>query len=370
MHTHAGSCHQPHYCTKVLQENFQSTRTSSTKFYVEKGGRAVKATGEMRDWFTYVPWCDANGTLIFAQLIFVGKTTLTEHVLEALVEAPVLLQFAESGKQTGETFREALDHLEMYVRLRHSSCSDETIALICDAKKCVSTDGASRVYDIGVLQTANDYDIAINIREGNSSFITQMWDQIFYAFTHEYEKMVMAHVRLVESLRQSTENHAKLSKRIVTAIVIMMHKGGQCSWAPAGIVLAAFAKVGIAVEGLNVDLLLQNKLIRGYDIEGAAQKAADGAGDNGGPAGESDEEEDGMERPGTWFTPRKFQRQERGSGKWTTRRSMDYLEAKLKHTERLLASYMVRPEELAEVRSTPHSAQPLNTAARLPLVYF
>lgn len=229
-----------------------------------KGQRVIVRIVENRELFTYVPWCDANGEVLFCQLIYKGKEPLTGHISDLLKSAPILLQYSECGVQTGKTWTEALQ----YLRERHSEFHDNDPE-ICDGVLVFTTDGHASRYDVAALDKCADLNIRPNIRVGGSSFLTQMWDQIFDKFTVAYTQYALQVIELWKSVPtddgrlRSPLNTFSMTKRMTMSIVATMHKGGRCTWASPGKIIEAWSKVGITARGVEVVELLANSLITG-----------------------------------------------------------------------------------------------------------
>lgn len=149
-------------------------RVKCLKVAVAKGHRGIYAYTEVREIFTYVPWSDVNGNVIFVQIIFKGKAAMVQHLVESLRDTHVLVQYSEKGMQTGETFAEALRYLDHYQRQYHKDLPAATQKLIFDGWRVVTTDGASRTFDYDVLSVAQELKIDLCIRLGASSLVTQM----------------------------------------------------------------------------------------------------------------------------------------------------------------------------------------------------
>ena len=131
--------------------------------------------------------------MIFVQLIFHGAGAMVDHISGLLDDAPVLVQYSDKGMQTGVTFKEAVMKLPEMLRKHHAHRPAATIKMIVeDGHRCITTDGAARIFWVEVVEEALKLKIKLVVREGGSSFITQMWDQIFYAFADEYVKLAMS----------------------------------------------------------------------------------------------------------------------------------------------------------------------------------
>ena len=219
---------------------------------------------ETRELFTIVPWADANGCVLFCQVIFKNCQMTVGNIPDNLATAPILLQHTENAMQTGATFKEAVIYLR--ARFNQMHAGDIDILGPEDNPKIIvfTTDGHASRYDLEVLDTCRQLNIRPNIRKGGSSWLTQMWDQIFQLFSKEYLKIGMTIVKRFEAERENAHNYFKMNKRTVLAIIVTMFKtDGGCSWASAGDIVDAWHKVGFTWRGIDVGVLLSNPIVTG-----------------------------------------------------------------------------------------------------------
>lgn len=195
---------------------------------------------------------------IALKVIFKGTHALAGHIPDNLDESPVLVQYAEGGVQTSETFEKAFRYLREVMKVRFNNDPD-----ICGKKLVVTTDGHGSRYGVEVLETCEALDIRPNIRSGGSSWLTQMWDQIFDLFSREYVKFGMAMVSSHRATRANKHDVFTMSKQLVLAIICQMHYRGNCTWATPGDIVKAFDLVGIRWYGIEVAQLLSNPAVNG-----------------------------------------------------------------------------------------------------------
>eukprot|EP00040_Diaphanoeca_grandis_P011114 m.56874 g.56874 ORF g.56874 m.56874 type:complete len:747 (+) comp22310_c1_seq1:702-2942(+) len=240
-----------------------------SKFGAVRGASAVFIGQDNREQFTYVPWCDTNGVFLFCQIIFKGTLRLEGHLTENLATAPVMVQYTKDGNQSPETFKFAL--IFLHARLRKVHDNDP---LICgpDVIVMVTTDGHYTRKADEVLLKGLELNIHVQVRYGASSFITQMWDQVFHKFADEYNKLTDAIVAVHRAERTNTHASFKMTKQYITGIIASLHQFGNCAWCSRGCLLEAFDKVGITYAGLNTNRLLENPLVT--NSNNAALKAA------------------------------------------------------------------------------------------------
>eukprot|EP00037_Helgoeca_nana_P018492 m.176889 g.176889 ORF g.176889 m.176889 type:complete len:550 (+) comp24467_c0_seq1:938-2587(+) len=245
-----------------------------------KGFRPPIKVIENRECFTYVPWATANGTVLFAQVIFAGKGPVAGHIPSNLEGVPLLVQYTENGMQTGATFNEALRQIRP--RLKELWPSDPEVF---EGTVVTSLDGASPHYDAEAIgKTIEEENISPNIRKAHSSHVTQMWDQIFHYFKADYRRITRSlrvhfeYERVKEAMKAAEaaglppqsatvllahdSDSFRMDKAFALAIMALMHeRDGSASWTTKVRILNAFDKVGITLTGLRPDLLLCNPMI-------------------------------------------------------------------------------------------------------------
>lgn len=192
------------------------------------------------------------------QVIFKGAQVLAGHLPDNINGAPILLQYSEAGVQTGDTFKDALRYLHAAMRVRHNGDPN-----VCGLTIVVTTDGHASRYDYLVAVLCKELNIRLNIRAGATSWVTQMWDQIFHKFTEAYTYHAMIMVRSFNLLKENQFAEFKMHKKTVLGIICHMHRGGGCTWATPGLIVGAFEKVGIHWHGIEVKQLLAHPQISG-----------------------------------------------------------------------------------------------------------
>ena len=90
----------------------------------------------------------------------------------------MLIQYTENGVQTGDTFAQAI----RYLRIRHFEFHKNDVA-ICGTEEeprvlVVTTDGHASRYTAEVTEAYVRANIRPNIRKGQTSWVTQMLDQV------------------------------------------------------------------------------------------------------------------------------------------------------------------------------------------------
>mmetsp|Transcript_32213 Transcript_32213/g.97089 ORF Transcript_32213/g.97089 Transcript_32213/m.97089 type:complete len:795 (-) Transcript_32213:64-2448(-) len=256
-------------------------RTGQFKFQkvvARKGKKVVLPVSENREMFTFVPWADANGHLLFVQLIFQNAHVLSGHIPDNIHLAPVLLQAADNGVQTGKTLAEAVKYLRAAVNKKWEG-DEDILGTPGNALPIVyTTDGHASRYDVLQLNECLKEEIKVrpNIRLGASSWLTQMWDQIFHKFTYEYTRLGMMMVTRHNRERTNKYDVFVMSKRTVSSIVASMHHGGVPTWVKVSEICGAWEKVGFTRGGISVSALLDNPLISGAAASDTRFKKANG----------------------------------------------------------------------------------------------
>ena len=117
-------------------------KVKQTKYYAGKSCPIIASALENRECFSYVPWCDANGTVLFAQIIFKGAGLKEDYFCQGTQTAPIIIQNTPCGTQTSASFAEAIRHLKLRLIELHNN--DD---FICNqGKRIITTDGQAARY--------------------------------------------------------------------------------------------------------------------------------------------------------------------------------------------------------------------------------
>ena len=178
----------------------------------------------------------------------------------------------------------------------------------------------------------------LNIRKGNSSGVTQMWDQIFDLFGPEYNRFCLAMSRVYAAQPGRTEFDVfKHDKTTVVQIICEMHKKGIVSWVTPAQIMEAWHKVGITFTGLDVSILLQNPQIR-QDLP-----VEDGA--------EPTDQDFTATKP--WETPTKLKSKKHTAAYWKARSA---------HSECCVKQLQVSPQTVFDILTEDKKPRPKQVA--------
>ena len=234
------------------------------KYSAPHGCQPLKAAQENRECFTYVPWADANGKFLFAQVIFKGAAPMEGHVSElagSMVEGCILQQYTECGQQTDATFAAAVRCLRLVHNKVHGNHP-----IICNGEPLmITTDGHYSRKGVLTAKACKECNAEIQLRgagKGGSSWLTQMWDMIFMKFHDSFVKITDAYTKSWEA-KPGKDKHAvfTMSKRLIMTAVATMHYDGHAGWCTAADIVGAWATVGIGFFGISVKPLLANPAV-------------------------------------------------------------------------------------------------------------
>ena len=311
--------------------NVETGRLSRKKYAHASNEPAVVTVVENRTCFTYVPWADMNGDFLFAQVTFVGAGVCASHLCEGLDDC-LLLQYNDKGQQDGDTYAQALEHLNKVLKLKH-----EDHPLVCGPGviRVNTTDGHYSRKELKTLLASLETLIHVQIRRGGGSFITQMWDQMFNKFGETYQKLLFSLKAVFDYDKTDPHAQFKMNIKCVLSMLCQMHPNGQMVWATKGDVCEALAKVGLPLYGIDLTLLLSNPLVNKpttLDTTSPHQSAC---------AAQTPRAQV-PPRPETFSSPKHAAGMRRGS--------QEHLKRKLEFTEKRLASYLSSPEDIAEAQ--------------------
>jgi hypothetical protein len=113
--------------------------------------------------------------------------------------------------------------------VRHDEMYENEVAICGTTEEplplVVTTDGHASRYGAVAIKAMIDNNIRPSIREGGSSWITQMFDQIFQYFNREYTRHGEQFIKRWSHVRKDPYDQFKMHEDCVVAIIAEMHPG-------------------------------------------------------------------------------------------------------------------------------------------------
>ena len=327
-------------------------RMARIKVTAAAGCPAFRVACENRERYTYVPWADATPRFLFAQVIFKGAQVMEQHLCWAAAESNcILLQYTASGQQTDETFAEAI---EFCFEIRKIICHGHPI--ICLTIASITTDGHFSRKGALACAVAKRCHTEIQLRgafKGGSSWITQMWDQIFAHYHNDIVKITESYVADHNCHRKNDYDVFKMTKKHILAATATQHAGGHAGWVTPGQLAMAFAVCGFLTSGVSLQPLLDNAAVQNSATKVTGDTRFARA--NTLPASATQ----APTRPAAWRTPERLQ--------GARRTTAAYFAARLAHAELERDSYKKSPQDIMEATAESLQLDPCQAATVAPV---